>query len=362
VAQARHANLFDDNHRRSNMARHPGEPTELPPPPARLIGLTTGAWITQAVSVAAALGIADHLTAGPRSVEQLAEAVGAHGPSLYRVLRALADVEVFEELDGRRFASTEVGDLLRSDAPVSLRAWATFVGAPFHMEALADLVGAVRTGEAAFERVHQQMAFDYFRDHPEEGTLFNQAKTGASSPAIAEVVAAYDFSGAGTVVDVGGGHGSLLAAVLQAHPHLRGVVYDLPEVVAGAKPVLDEAGVRDRASTVGGDFFVSVPTGGDVHVLANIIHDWDDERALRVLRNCRAALNPRGRVLLGEAVLPSGPEPSMAKLIDVEMLVMGSGRQRSESEYRDLLRHAGLQLSCIGPVSPLYSVIEAVAA
>jgi hypothetical protein len=344
------------------MARHPGQPTDLPPPPVRLIGLTTGAWITQAVSVAAALGIADHLTAGPRSVEQLAEAVGAHGPSLYRVLRALADVEVFQELDGRRFASTEVGDLLRSDARVSLRAWATFAGAPLHMAALADLVGAVRTGEAAFERVHHQQAFDYFRDHPEDGALFNQAMTGASSPAIAEVVAAYDFSGAGTVVDVGGGHGSLLAAVLQAYPHLSGVVYDLPEVVAGAKPVLDEAGVRDRASTVGGDFFVSVPTGGDVHVLANIIHDWDDERALRVLRNCRAALNPRGRVLLGEAVLPSGPEPSTAKLIDVEMLVMGSGRQRSESEYRDLLRHAGLQLSGIGPVSPLYSVIEAVAA
>ncbi len=275
------------------------------------------------------------------------------------MLRALADAEVFEELDGRRFGATELSDMLRSDAPVSLRAWATMVGSPFHMRALTDLVGAVRTGEPAFERVHGQVAFDWFRDHPQEGALFNDAMTGASSPPIAETMAAYDFGGAGTVIDVGGGHGFLVAAVLQAHPHLNGVVFDLPEVVAGAHPVLEGAGVGDRASTVAGDFFESVPPGADVHLLSNILHDWDDERAVRILTNCREALEPHGRILLGEAVLPDGPEPSLAKLVDVEMLVMGSGRQRSAAEYRDLFRRAGLELSGIGPRGPLFSVVEA---
>jgi SAM-dependent methyltransferase len=332
------------------------------PAPGRLIDLTTGALITQALSVAATLGVADHLGAGPRSVDELADAVGADAPSLYRVLRALTDVEVFVELGDRRFASTELSDLLRSDGPASLRAWAAMVGAPFHLRALTDLVGSVRTGEPAFERVHQQQAFDYFRDHPDEGALFNDAMTGASSLPIAKVMTACDFSRSRIVVDVGGGHGSLLAAVLQAHPHLRGVVFDLPEVVLGALPVLEKAGVSDRASTVGGDFFEAVPPGGDVHLLSNIIHDWDDDRALRILSNCRAALEPGGRVLLGEAVLPDEPEPSLAKLIDVEMLVMGTGRQRSEAELRDHLRQAGLRLSGIGPSGPLWSVVEAVAA
>lgn len=332
------------------------------PPEARLMDLTFGAWVAQAVSAAAELGVADHLVDGPRSVDEMATAVGADAPSLHRLLRALATVEVVEELGDRRFGPTELSDLLRSDRSdggVSLRAWATMVGAPFHMHALADLAGAVRTGEPAFERVHRQQAFDWFRDHPDAGTVFNDAMTGASSAPIAEVVTAYDFRDARTVVDVGGGHGALLAAVLRANPHLVGVVFDLPEVVAGAGPVLDKAGVADRATAVGGDFFTVVPPG-DVLLLSNIVHDWDDERAVRILANCRAALEPGGRVLLGEAVLPDGPEPSMAKLIDVEMLVMGTGRQRNESEYRDLFRQAGLQLSGIGPRGPVFDVVEAV--
>jgi hypothetical protein len=343
------------------MTTDAGAPTDQAevPAPGRLIGLTTGAWVTQALSAVAALGVADHLADGPRTADELADAVGADGDSLRRVLRALTDVEVFEELDGRRFALTELSSLLRSDGPVSLRAWATFVGSPSHMQALTDLVGSVRTGAPAFERVHGQQAFDWFRDHPEEGALFNDAMTGASSPAIAEVVTTYDFSDAGMVVDVGGGHGSLLAAILQAHSHLQGVVFDLPEVVAGATPVLDEAGVSGRAKVVAGDFFTSVPSGGDVYVLANILHDWDDARAVHILANCRAALDAGGRVLLGEAVLPDGPEPSLAKLIDVEMLVMGTGRQRSEQEYRDLFRAAGLELVGIGPSGPAFSVVEA---
>jgi SAM-dependent methyltransferase len=341
------------------MAMHSGHiPSAAVPAPDRLIGLTAGAWIAQALSVAAMLGVADHLDTEPRSVDELAHALGADGPSLYRLLRALADVEVFEELDGRCFAATELSGLLRSDEPASLRAWATMVGAPFHMRALTDLVESIRTGEPAFERVHGQTAFDYFHDHPEAGSLFNDAMTGASSPPIAQVMTAYDFSGADTVVDVGGGHGFLLAAILRAHPHLTGVLFDLPGVVSGAPRVLDAAGVGDRASTLAGDFFEAVPPG-DIHLLANVIHDWANDRAVRILANCRAALHPGGRVLLAEAVLPDGREPSAAKLIDLEMLVMGTGRQRTESEYGELFQEAGLELASIGPSGPVYSVVEA---
>lgn len=332
------------------------------PAPARMMELTTGAWITHAVSVVASLGVADALASGPRPADEIAAAVGADAPSLHRVLRALADEDVFRALDGGRFALTETGELLRSDVPGSMRGWAAMAGAPFHVDAWTGLLDCVRTGEPAFELVHGQLGFDYLRDHPDDGAVLNTGMTSVSSLHIAPVVSAYDFSGVGTVVDMGGGHGALLAAVLEANPHLEGVLYELPEVVAGAGRLLGEAGVGDRCTCVAGDFFDSVPSGGDAYLLSNIIHDWDDARALRILTNCRAALNDGGRVLLAEAVLPEGPQPSRAKLIDVAMLVMGPGRQRSESDYRDLFQRAGLRLSRIDPSGPVFSVVEAVAA
>ncbi|MGH9211421.1 MAG: methyltransferase [Acidimicrobiales bacterium] len=335
------------------------------PPAARMMELTTGAWVAQAVSVAAELAVADQLSSGPRPVDELAEAVGADTDSLYRVLRALADVGVFRELEGRRFASTEIGDLLRSDTPDSMRAWATFNGAPFHVEAWTDLLTSVRTGQPAFERVHRQLGFDYFRDHPEAGALLNAAMTAGSAQQIAPLLASYDFGTIGTVVDVGGGHGALLAAVLKAHPHLRGVLFDLPEVAAGGEALLDDAGVGDRATCVGGDFFDVVPPGGDAYLLSNVIHDWDDSRAVRILANCQAGLNNGGRVVLAEAVLPDQVEPSPAKLIDVAMLVMGTGRQRTLSEHRDLFQAAGLRQSRVDPQEAppaAFNLVEAVRA
>jgi hypothetical protein len=323
--------------------------------------LTTGTWVTQAVSVTASLGVADQLAAGPQTVEAIAAAVGADTPSLYRLLRFVADLGVLRELDGRRFASTEISELLRSDVPGSMRGWTIMAGARWHLDAWTGLTESVRTGEPAFELVHGQLAFDHFRDHPDDAAVLNAAMTSAASQQVVPVVTAYDFSGCGTVVDVGGGQGALLAAVLTAHPHLHGVLFEQPEVVAGAKALVEEADLGARCTCVGGDFFESVPPGGDAYLLSNVIHDWDDTRAVRILANCRAALGAGGRVLLVEAVLPDGPEPSPAKLVDVEMLVMGPGRQRTESELRDLLQRAGLHLSRIHP-GPIFDLVEALPA
>jgi SAM-dependent methyltransferase len=328
---------------------------------AQMMQLTWGSMISQAISVAADLGVADTLADGPRPVDDIATLVGADEPSLHRLLRALADVGVFEELDGRRFATTSLGDLLRRDAPDSLRDWAIMVGRPFHRMAWTGLLGSVRTGEPAFEQVHGAPAWDHIRDHPEDGEVFDAAMTVASSRSLAAIADGYDFGSAGTVVDVGGGQGGLIAAILAANPGVRGVLFDLPHVVA--TQVVKDAGVGERCEYVGGNFFDAVPAGGDVYLLANIVHDWDDEHAARILRNCREAMNPGGRVLLGEAVLPDTRGPSPARLIDLEMLVMNvrGARQRTESEHRELLARVGLHMSgVVGHFHP-FDLVEAVA-
>jgi hypothetical protein len=356
-------------------------PMDPPMAAARMMELSTGTWISQAVSVAAELGLADTLVDGPRLVDDIAAAVGANAPSLYRLMRALADVGVFEELDGRRFASTPLGELLRDDAPGSLRAWVIMVGRPFHRAAWTALGDGVRTGEPAFDRVHGAPAWDYLRRHPADGRVLDAAMTTVSSQIIAPVFTEYfkeHFSGGemadlagdmgndpgatGTVVDVGGGQGGLLTAILAANPRVRGVLFDLPHVVAGQ--VISGAGFGDRCTCVGGDFFASVPAGGDAYVLSNIIHDWGDEDAVRILRNCRAAMNTGGRVLLGEAVLPDEIRPSRAKWMDLEMLVLNAqgARQRTCREYRDLFARAGLRLSRIVGDGDVFALVEGVAA
>lgn len=331
----------------------------LPPPPARMQQLTTGTWVSQAVSVAASLGVADRLASGPRHVDEIAEATGTHAPTLYRLLRALADAEVFEELPGRRFALTEMGSLLRSDVPGSMRSWATMLGRPFHRYAWTDLEESVRTGEPAFDRVHGRPAFDHLRDHPADGEVLNDAMTAVSSQFIAQVVRAYDFGVFKKVVDVGGGHGALLAAVLASAPSTQGVLFDLPHVIAGAGRPLEHAAVARRCELVGGDFFDAVPPGGDAYVLSNILHDWDDEGCVRILANCRSAMNADGRVLLCESVLPDSVAPHPAKWIDLEMLVMGTGRQRTEEEYRALFRRAGLRLGRVIATDVVFDIVEA---
>jgi O-methyltransferase domain len=330
---------------------------------ARMMELAWGSLVTQAASVVATLGVADELADGPREVGELAGAVGAHGPSLHRVLRVLADYDLVQELPGRRFALTATGAPLRRDVPGSLRGLAIYAGMPFRQHAVTGLLASVRTGKPAFEQVHGQSLFEYLQEHPDAAAAFDAAMADLSRVWIAPVVDAYDFSPFSRVVDVGGGTGALLAAILSAHPDLRGTLFDLPHVVGGAERHLTSAGVGDRCEVVAGDFFDGVPAGGDAYLLANVIHDWDDEHAVRILRNCRAAIGTHGRVLLAEEVLPDTPSPSLTKLMDLAMLVITpDGRQRTPTQYRALFERAGLRLSRVLPGGSTYSVVEALAA
>ncbi|MGW6983372.1 methyltransferase [Streptomyces sp. NPDC054932] len=333
-----------------------------PPPSVRVLQLVTSSWMAAAVSAAAELGVADALAGGARPVDEIAEAVGAHAPTLHRLLRACADIGLFEEHDGAVFALTEVGEALRSDSPASMRNFARWTGLAADRNTWVGLADSVRTGEPAFEKVHGQNVWDFMRDRTDVSGVFDDAMTEASRQLIAPVVGAFDFSGIGTLVDVAGGHGALLAAVLAANPEVRGVLYDQPDVVVGAKETFRELGVDGRVETVGGDFFDSVPTGGDAYLLSNVIHDWDDENALRILANCRAALAEGGRVLLVEAVMPERSEPSpTVTLMDLNMLVLCGGRQRTEAEFAGLFAGAGLRLTRIVRAG-LHSVVEAVRA
>ena len=336
------------------------QPNDVPAPVA-LLRMMTGYWISKALNVAAELGVADLLRDGPRSSDELAGACGAHPAALYRLLRALAGVGVFTELDGRRFALTPLAELLRSDVPGSMRALARMYGSEQY-RAWDGLLESVRTGEPAFDRTFGASYFDYLGRNPDAGAVFNEAMTGWTTQVADAVVEAYDFTGVNTVVDVGGGHGLLLATILRAHPSMRGALFDLPHVVAGAGPLLEAAGVADRCVTVGGDFFASVPEGGDAYLLAQILHDWDDERCRPILENCRRAMRPDGRVLVVEQVLPPANEPSLGKWLDLHMLVLLTGRERTEAEYGALLEAAELELTRVIPTSSGAGIVEAVRA
>lgn len=340
----------------------PSDAPELPLA-ARILQLVTGGWRAQTVSTAAELGLADALASGPRSVEQLAAAVDAHPPTLYRLLRAAADLGLFQETEDRVFQLAELGEALRQDSPHSLRNFAIWTGLPAERHAWAGLTHSVRTGQTAFAEVLGKPVWDYLGDHPEALAVFDNAMTELSRQIISPAVAAYDFSPFGTVVDVGGGRGALLAAVLDASPKTTGILYDRPEVVARAGTAgapLAAAGVDDRATLIGGDFFDSVPPDGDAYVLSGIIHDWDDDLSVRILRNCRTAMAEGGRVLLLEAVLPERPRPTpTVSHMDLDMLVVAGGSQRTEAEFAALLKRAGLRLTRVVPGGSS-SVVEAV--
>lgn len=323
----------------------------------RLTSLISGYWASQAVYAAAKLGLADLMQNGPRSVADLAAASNTKPDLLFRLLRALASVGVFAETTPGVFQLTPTAELLRSDIGGSQRALALMMGEE-HYEVWGRLVEALQTGENAFEKQCGAPIFEFLAKHPDKGSIFDAAMVGIHGRETAAVLDAYDFSGIGTLVDVGGGNGSKLAAILQHYPSLRGVLYDLPHVVARAKPQLQAAGVLDRCETVAGNFFESVPVGGDAYLMRHIIHDWNDEQSLTILRNIHRAMTPDGRLLLVESVIPPGNEPFAAKFLDLTMMLIPGGKERTEIEYRELYEAAGFTSARIVPTSTEISVIE----
>ena len=316
------------------------------PPEAVVHELISGFQRTQLLYVMAALGLADRLQDGPKSSEALARASGAHPHALARLLRALASLGVVDYVAPDTFALTPLSACLLSDAPGSLRTMALVAGA-LNYRAWGELLHSVTTGQTAFERAHGMGFFAYLAQHPDLASLFDEQMAGGFERRNAAIVAAYDFSALRTIVDVGGGLGGLIAAILVAYPSLRGILVDLPHVVAGAAPVLAAAGVADRCQVVAGDFFQAVPAGGDAYLLAGVLHDWDDEAAGVILRNCRAAMAGDGRVLVAEQVAPPGNAPFPAALLDVAMLVNTGGRERTAAEFDGLFSAAGLRLTTI---------------
>ncbi len=330
------------------------------PPSAQLMDMIFAFALSRSISVAAQFGIADQLKDGPKSADELAAALGLHARSLYRMMRALAGAGVFSEDADRRFSLTPLSDLLRSDAPESLRAFATFIAGDVNFTTWAKLPYSIQTGQRAFDHVHGDFYFDWIAQNQAEGKVFNDAMTSMSMGAGAAVLAGYDFTGINKLVDVGGGHGLLLAAVLQQYPQMKGVLCDAPSVVAEAGALLEESGVADRCETVGVNFFETVPAGGDAYIMKHIIHDWSDDECVTILNLCHAAMTDNGKVLIAEMVLPERNAPGVSKLLDLEMLQFMTGCERTAEEYRLLLDRAGFKLTRIVPTPSPYSVIEGV--
>lgn len=324
----------------------------------RLLELTQGYRVTQILFAAVGLGIAEALSAGPRRTDDLAKAVEVPEAILVRLLRALASLDLVSQKRSGEFALTESGMLLDGRSTGSVRAGILFEGSVLYQH-WSDLVDSIRSGQNVYQRRYGVDAWTYRARNPEWGKLFDAAMQEFSTARVAAIVDAYDFSAFGTIVDVGGGRGSLLAGILKAHPAVRGVLFDQPSVVANAPTVLAEAGVADRCRVVGGSFFDSVPNGGDAYILSVVIHDWDDEPATTILRTCRAAMTDSSRLLLIERVLPDDPREDLsAYLQDLNMLHSLSGRERSASEFSALLNGSGLRMTRIVRTQSPFVVIE----
>jgi hypothetical protein len=330
------------------------------PPAAQLMEMIFSPVPAQALSVAAQLGVADWLKDQAKSADELAPALGVKTRPLYRLLRALASVGVFAEDASGRFHLTPLAEALRSDAPDSVRDFAIYFGADWHRRVYGELGYSVQTGQPAFEKIYGKPFFDYLAENPGPARDFNNAMTSHSAADSAAVVNAYDFTGINKLVDVGGGHGALLAAILAKNPQMNGVLFDAPHVVVGANDILAAHGVIGRCETVGGDFFASVPAGGDAYIMMHIIHDWDDERALTILKNCHQAMTENGRLLVVEIVISEGNAPSLGKFLDLAMLVLVNSFERTAAEYSALFAQAGFKLTRIVPTASAHSVIEAV--
>jgi hypothetical protein len=338
------------------------EINQVPPEVAaaqHVMQLGTGYVASTVMFLAARLRLADRLAGGPATAAALARDTGVNEDALYRVLRAAASLGVFEETAPRTFSNNLASSQLRAGVPGSLYDMVLWISDPFHFQVYAHAQHSLETGGTAVEKAVGVPVFEYFPKNPAESEIFNNAMTAFSAMVIPAVLETYDFTGIATLVDIAGGHGMVLTSILQKYPSTRGVLFDLEHVLAGARPRIESLGLAARCRTVTGDFFKAVPEGGDAYIMKHIIHDWDDERAAVILANIRKAMNPGGRVILLESIILPGNEPDFGKIIDLEMLLMPGGRERTEDEFRTLFAGAGFKTVRIMRTKSPLSVIEA---
>ncbi|MFT5303143.1 MAG: hypothetical protein ACI814_003962 [Mariniblastus sp.] len=328
-----------------------------PSPPQQLDRMITGYWVSQAIYVAAKLAIADHLKDGPQSVDALADATSTNSDALYRLMRALASVGIFAEGEHRQFSLTPLAEPLRSDVPESKRALALMSGDE-QFRAWAEIEYSIRTGEIAFDKVFGKPIFDYLGEHPDKARIFDAAMVGIHGRESDVIAKSYDFSGVNVVADIGGGNGSQMIGLLQEHPSLKGIVFDLPHVIERARENIEAACLSDRCELVSGNFFESIPSGADIYMMRHIIHDWHEDKALAILKNCHTAMSNESKLLVVESVIPTGNEPFGGKFLDLVMLLIPGGRERTEVEYRSLFSEAAFEMSQVILTETEVSIVE----
>jgi SAM-dependent methyltransferase len=341
------------------LARGPAKATGENPSPPALFEMATAYWVSQAIYVAAKLGIADLLRDRPQSCAALAASTGSDAPSLFRLMRALSSVGIFCHLGGGRFALSQLAERLQTDVHGSLRAMVITIG-EIHYQACGNLLHSVQTGSPAFDAVFGASLFDYLQRNVDAADAFNKAMTNVSSMLAYAVVMAYDFAGISSIVDIGGGQGKLLEKILQFTPDITGTVFDTASTIERAQQSLGSHAWSRRCSYVIGDFFTTVPQGADAYLLCGVIHDWDDRRAIRILRNCHRAMAKKGRLLIVDMVVPDTEARSFSKLLDLNMLAMTGGRERTKDEFHALLDAADYKLTRMVPTMAPQSIIEGV--
>jgi hypothetical protein len=332
---------------------------ESPPPHVQLVQMGRAFMVSRIVYAAAKLGLADQLASGSKNAAELAVSMRVHAPSLHRLMRALASLGILTERSEQCYSLTVLGEALKTGAPGSAKASVLMQGSPWFHTSFDHVVDAIQTGENGFEKVHNQQLFDYLAQHPEEGSLYNEAMAGLTSQEPAAVAAAYDFSSFNTIIDIGGGTGNMITTILTRHPALRGVLFDKPHVVADAVPLLAAKGLSNRIRVEAGDFLRTVPRGGEVYLLSHIIHNFSEDQCLTILGHVHEAMKLTGHLLIIETVLLPGDVPDPGKMLDVTMLAVGRGQERTEIEYSHLLSGADFRLTRVVPTKSRVSVVEA---